>query len=326
MRSNPFDPIYQILDSGATHTTSQEMPLLIDIEITNACNFNCLFCYTGTKAHKRATGFMTKKVYEQIISEIAPHKIPLRFSRWGEPTLHKEFLEFIKIAKDSGIMCHVNTNGSLMDEQMMEQLLSVELDSLKFSFQGTDEKTYSEMRYGQSFSKLVDTVKLFSKLRGDLPYPYLHATTTITYETPEMVQKFKDLLNPFCDLVTTGHTKLSHISPEQIKLPKEAKKLLENLKHSESLEKVYKRCVEVYDKLSINWDGTVSACCGDYDNYMLVGNLGGVQCRSIHDIWKNSEELKHYRAVLSDGKHAELPLCKECYYSMDLGAKLQIVK
>lgn len=160
----------------------------------------------------------------------------------------------------------------------------------------------------------MDTVKLFSELRGGFPYPYLHASTSITYETEEMVQAFRDQLDPYCDLVTVGHTNLSHISSEQIKLPEKAKNLLDNLKLSQSIEKTYKICNEVYNKLSINWDGSVSACCGDYDNYMIVGNLAET---SIRDIWGNSEELKHYRTLISANKYTELPLCKNCYDIMN---------
>jgi len=132
-----------------------------------------------------------------------------------------------------------------------------------------------------------------------------------------MVQAFKDLIIPHCDLLTVGFTNLSHISSEQTSLPDQAKKLLDNLKNTESISREYKVCNEVYNKLSINWDGTVSACCGDYDNYMLVGDLTQ---QSIRDIWKNSEELKRYRTLLSNYRHEELPLCKNCYDTMNLKA------
>lgn len=262
---------------------------------------------------------MAENIYSQIINEIAPYKTALRFSRWGEPTLHKKFYEYMTIAKNNGIMCHLNTNGSLLNSEGINRLLDLKLDSIKFSFQGTDEKTYGEMRYGQSFNKLYETVKLFYELRGNLPYPYMHASTTITYETPEMVVAFKEKLSPYCDLVTVGHTMLSHISAEMTNLPKEAKKLLRILKEKESIEKVYKLCNEIYDKLSINWDGTVSACCVDYDNFMIVGDLNE---SSLQDIWKNSEKLKEYREMLNENRHAEMSLCKHCYDTMNLRANI----
>jgi len=214
-------------------------------------------------------------------------------------------------------LCHLNTNGSMVDDEFCDAILQMKLDSLKFSFQGTDEKTYSEMRYGESFNKLVDSVKRIYRMRGTLLYPYIHVATTITYETPEMVAAFKDMISPYCDYVSVGATNLTHISSEQIKLPVEAKVLLDELKSIASIKKEYRVCNEVYDKLSLNWDGTVSACCGDYDNYMIVGNINET---SIQEIWKNSSELKRYRSLLTDFKHEMLPLCKNCYDTMNLKA------
>jgi radical SAM protein with 4Fe4S-binding SPASM domain len=171
------------------------------------------------------------------------------------------------------------------------------------------------MRYGQSYKKLVDTVKLFHKLRGGLPHPFLHITTTVTYETPEMIQAFQEELSPFVDSIAVGHTNLAHISFEMTKLPEEAKELLDNLKNRQTINEVYSRCNEVFDKISINWDGSVSACCGDYDNYMVVGNLNET---TLRDIWQNSLELKNYRDMLKNFRHKELSLCKTCYETIPL--------
>ena len=210
----------------------------------------------------------------------------------------------------------MNTNGSLLTEEKIQALLDLRLDSLKFSFQGTDAKTYSEMRYGQSYERLVETVQLFHQLRGNLPWPYLHITSTVTYETPEMIQEFTNELLPFVDSIEIGKTNLSHLSSEQTRLPKEAKKMLDELKNRQTINKEYKRCSEVLGKLSINWDGSVTACCGDYDNYMIVGNLHD---SSLQEIWNESRELKTYRSMLKRFKHEELPLCKTCYETISLG-------
>lgn len=72
-------------------------------------------------------------------------------------------------------------------------------------------------------------------------------------------------------------------------------------------------CTEVFTKLKINWDGTVSACCNDADNQMLVGNI---HKESIKEIWLGPR-MQHYRKLIVEGKNWNLPLCKDCW---DLGA------
>ena len=72
-------------------------------------------------------------------------------------------------------------------------------------------------------------------------------------------------------------------------------------------------CPEVFNKLSVNWDGTVSACCNDYDNLMLVGDI---RQERLIDIWRG-KKMHDYRKLIVEDKHWNLPLCSECY---DLGA------
>ena len=68
-------------------------------------------------------------------------------------------------------------------------------------------------------------------------------------------------------------------------------------------------CSEAFNKLSVNWDGTVSACCTDYDNLMLVGNL---KDNTLQEIW-NGSKMKGYQRIIAEDKHWSLPLCSECY-------------
>ena len=171
------------------------------------------------------------------------------------------------------------------------------------------------MRSGQSYQKLVETVKLFHSMRGHLQYPFLHITTTVTYESPYMIQVFKEEVMPYVDSVQVGNTNLSRVNTDIMQVSEELKKMFTKLKKSESVNKKYARCVEVYEKLSINYDGSVSACCGDYDNLMIVGNLNEA---TLKDIYHNSQELKQYRKMLDEYKHGMLPLCKSCYPPINL--------
>lgn len=66
--------------------------------------------------------------------------------------------------------------------------------------------------------------------------------------------------------------------------------------------------------MSINWDGTVTAFCGDYDNKMLIGDL---KENSLKEIW-NSEKADCYRKLLSQKKYDEIELCRYCYNYMEL--------
>lgn len=312
MRSNPFKKIYDICNSGDSRHKLKNLPdfpRYFDVELTNTCNFRCLMCNTGILAQQRETGFMSDEVYYKFLDEIKDYKTPIRFIRWGEPTLHPKIIEYMKAAKKHGLLCHLNTNGSKVDDQMIKEFIELPLDSIKFSFQGIDRKSYLEMRSIDFFDGLMEVVKKLYESRGDNEPPYIHISTTITYETAEQVEHFKKYVSSFVDLVTVGRTMLEHLSLENMRLGDEDRLTLKRLKGNESVIKKHPECPEVFDKLSINWDGSISACCSDYDNKMIVGNL---KKEPVKVIWK-SEKLNDYRTILADMRHDEIELCKHCY-------------
>jgi MoaA/NifB/PqqE/SkfB family radical SAM enzyme len=311
-RQSPFKNIYaacNIGNSKAKLADLPDFPRFMDIELTNTCNFRCLMCPTGTHSMKRTSGFMTDEIFYKILDEIQPYKTPLRFIRYGEPTLHQQLVEFIRAANEVGCMTHINTNGSKLDRGAIEELIEAGLTSIKFSFQGVDQKSFAEMRNTDFFTDLVDVIRLTYEVRGEKELPYIQVSTTITYESPEQVKAFRELMGDITDLVSVGRTVMDHLDIESVRLRPKEMEMIKRLMKEESVVKKHPECPEVYDKLSINFDGTVTACCGDSDNLMLVGD---VTKSTIQEIW-HSDTLNVYRDMLADMRHDELPLCKTCY-------------
>jgi len=311
-RKNPFSDIYKKCNKGNSKEKLKhlpEFPSLIDIELTNKCNFKCLMCPTGTKMSKRKQGTMSREIFDKIATEIKQYKTPVRFSRWGEPLLHPDLIFFIQEFKKEGILCHINTNGSLLTSDIITSFLQIPLDSIKISFQGVTRETYTEMRNIDLFEFLLNIIKEIFEKRGSNLLPFISASTTITYENRDQVLQFKKQISPYVDDITIGRTVLEYMDVEKIKLSSDEKKTLEKLKQQESVVKKHPECIEVFDKLSINWDGTVSACCGDFDNVMMIGDI---KKDSLKSIWQ-SKKMHAYRLLLSEMRHDDLPLCKTCY-------------
>lgn len=316
-RVNPFKAIYSINNykkALGKMKSLPEFPRYIDIELTNQCNFRCLMCFGTAYKIKRQKGYMENAVFNKILKEVKFYKTPVRFIRCGEPLLHPSALDYIREAKKAGCIVHLTTNGSLLNEKIIDELLRIPLDSIKFSFQGIDRETYKEMRNIDFYDELMEIIKLFHKKRREKHFPYMHASTTITYEGAEQVQRFKEAVKPFVDLVTVGRTLLEHIDINYVQLRAEEKNILKILKTKETVIKKHPNCPEVFDKLSINWDGTVTACCWDYDNLMMVGDINR---EPLKEIW-TSNKINFYRIILVNMKYDDLPLCRVCYDYMDL--------
>ncbi|MBN2459173.1 radical SAM protein [Candidatus Woesearchaeota archaeon] len=284
-----------------------DFPYIVDVEITNWCNLQCIFC--GQQAMTREKGFMSMKLLSKLADECAKHKTPMRFIGWGEPFMHPKIMEFCKYAKSKGVVIHISNNGLAIKPRQIQELVDLQVDSIIFSFQGATKEQYQIMRNNTRYDDLKKNILKLVELRGDKEKPFIHITTTITNETKEEVDSFVKYWGNIVDYVGVGITNLSYIPIESIKSAAVVKKL-ESLKPQETIKKCYIPCVEVYQKLTVNWDGKVSCCCNDYDNLLNVGDLNK---SSISDIWNNSVELKCFRGLLDRNMHASLTACRNCY-------------
>lgn len=286
--NNPFEQIYYDSIEPIENRKVPDYPAALDIELVNTCNFKCKMCPVGQKKTKRPKGFMSTKTYGRILSEIErwPEKPFIRFVRWGEPTLHKGLFTFIKEAKKIGSKVHINTNGSKLDDDLIHAILRSGLDSIKISFQGYDWMEYEEYRRQDLYHILMMKAAKLKKSRGCQKRPFIIIGTTVERPIKKRTDFFKTIMGDCADAVYVGKTRDLCAIPDEIATD----------------------CREVFDKMSIDWDGVVTACCGDYDRLMSVGNIFE---NTLHDIW-HGEKLNKYRQMLREGRHRELPLCKHC--------------
>lgn len=323
MRENPFEGIYKMTNSGTNLEKYHRiqggeitLPLYIDVELTNVCNLKCRMCPTGTGAMHRMKGFMSDKVIEAIVKNIEDYKIPaVRFIRWGEPTIHPQYIEYMERIRQAGAIIHLNTNGCKLDEEQIGRLIDINLDSIKISFQGADAGTYGEMREGGDYSRLIEIVRLLHKMRGDKEYPYIQVSTTLTDEGKEQVEKFKEDIGDYCDYYNIGYTVLTHLNIDDMKVsPSEKERIRELQKRERNEHKYLEVCNEAFEKLSINWNGDVTLCCADYDNYMIVGNLLDNDIKQIF----NSRAADIYRDAIAKKQYGRIKCCSMCYETIEL--------
>ena len=316
-RKNPFSSIYKQCNASSNMEKNDwqkenvSVPRLLDIELTNCCNMHCRMCPVGTGVMKRTKGFMSDRVFERILEDVKEFHIPaVRLIRWGEPTLHPKFFEYGEKLKSGRVMVHFNTNGLLLNEESIRKIVELKIDSMKFSFQGIDKLTYEEMRDGGDDLELLNIIKMTYQIRGDKEFPYISVTTSTTYESDEDIVRFKSMIRAYCDEVSVGKTKMQHVDVQAMGMSEERRKIYENYVDQDNvMARHIEVCPEVWDKLSINWDGSVSACCQDYDNLMVVGNILE---SSLKDIFNGLKELQ-YREILKYSDYNKLPLCKYCF-------------
>ncbi len=308
-RENSFRAIYDNADSISLLQDKDKLPdfpFLVDVELTNHCNLSCIMC--PRHAMKRDKGFMSEEIFKGVVEECAQRKTPIRLIRFGEPFLHPKIVEFCRHAKSNELMVHVTNNGLAINEADMQALVDLAVDSVIFSFQGTTKERYETIRNNCMYDKLVHSIKRLLKIRGDRDKPFIHVSTTVLDDSKTEISRFVDYWASMVDSVGVGKTLLYTVPTDDLE-PSLARKIRE-LRRSETIKRVYGPCKEVFQKLSVDWDGRITCCCGDFDQFLTVGDI---RESSLSHVWNKGRRLAIYRELLGAGLHKSLKLCSSCY-------------
>ncbi len=138
-----------------------EFLLNLDIEPTNHCNLKCPFCYRIIAIHNnekpfKEYGHMSLETFERILQQICINGISqvpaIKLTHRGEPLLNKNIGKMIKLAKSVGVVDVImNTNGTVLTDDLAEEILVAGIYKLLFSFDSPYPTKYKNIRIGASY-------------------------------------------------------------------------------------------------------------------------------------------------------------------------------
>lgn len=144
-------------------------PLLhnVYVEPTARCNLNCKTCVR--KSWQEKPGDLKMEVYHKLIDGLKKFPSLNRISFWGigEPLVHPETENMIKMAKEIGARTQLITNGILLDKTRAHKLLEAGLDSIVISIDGTSPETQANIRSGADLQLIKKNIKYLRKLRAE---------------------------------------------------------------------------------------------------------------------------------------------------------------
>jgi molybdenum cofactor biosynthesis enzyme MoaA len=156
-------------------------------EITTACNFSCLNCFSYSSNSDKRRKFASLKLMKNIILELAPHLIRVCISG-GEPLLHpnlESILEFPTTFDECGFI--LLTNGSLRPE--LDRLILANNWSIAISLHGM-RNAHNLYTKSQSFEAVVNRLSRLSASGIVHIYTVLHDGLSI--DEIDWLFKFRD--------------------------------------------------------------------------------------------------------------------------------------
>jgi len=131
----------------------KSIPLVVVLNITNQCNFRCIYCY-GPYYDNPKTNFTTEQL-KKLIDDLAKMGTKSITLGGGEPLLRPDIGELIDYVNAKGIECGMNTNGSLIPEKIN---VVKKLDLICVSLDG-DQKGNDANRGEGTYDKIMAGIK-----------------------------------------------------------------------------------------------------------------------------------------------------------------------
>ncbi|MBN1593812.1 MAG: radical SAM protein [Candidatus Coatesbacteria bacterium] len=251
------------------------------LEVTNLCNLKCRFC--PAENMKRIRGFMDPALAEHVLKDCKNLQYVYLYD-WGEPMLHPELPRIIETATELGHRTFMVTNGTLLNPDLAEKIIKAGLSTICFSIDGIGQ-VYERLR-GFDYGRLESNVLEFLRIKNELnPGLRVEINYVVSPDTESHVNEFRAAWGPRVQHITFQPMLTYHQMPRK------------------------RPCRELWKgTLVVLWDGTVVACCVDYDGALKVGDATR---QNISEIL-NSKEMIDLRKTHLKGQFCSMcSLCSE---------------
>ena len=137
-------------------------------DVTNLCNLRCTHCYNANLYFDKDSkwyicGELDQEAALQAVDRFAENGVNHIHFLGGEPLLAKNIFAIIRRAKEYDMCVTINSNATLLSDQMIEQLIAFEIDHFCASLDGATEKTNDAIRGDGTFDIVCRNMKKFTK-------------------------------------------------------------------------------------------------------------------------------------------------------------------
>ncbi|MDR2406024.1 MAG: radical SAM protein, partial [Deltaproteobacteria bacterium] len=181
-------------------------PIHVDYEVMSKCNYSCPMCpmsvrdltYSGDEKLEENRGKGEKRLSSSKIKELleegaAKGQAALGFGGLWEPLLYKDLPEIVSYGRDLGLVdMMVNTNGSLLTQNLAQDLIESGLTRLMVSLDALSPETYKQIRRGGNLEQVEENIRIFleERKKRKSPLPLLRVSFLVTSINESELQGF----------------------------------------------------------------------------------------------------------------------------------------
>ncbi len=315
-----LNTIINMLENRLGLQTLHSLPQNVDVVLTTKCNLACIFCkvYPVSGAKQVSIGNF-KKVAQQLF----PSARLVSICSGGEPYLHKDLEDLLRITRHYKVPTWVLSNGMLLKEERIRSIVREELITLHgFSVDGINPSTVEAIRVNAKLDVIVENIKMLIRVRKEedkrkpsVVIRYVLMRSNIE-ELPDAVRHWGEI---GIDVIDCNYISLSKNIDKQQSLyfhqdlmeevfsqaqrvaahyPRLTFNLPLTIRQQQHFQKKPRKCNSLWNFVFVNTDGEVFPC------YCLLGirSMGNVYEGDGHSFWKiwNNSQYQHLRRTAND--------------------------
>jgi uncharacterized Fe-S cluster-containing radical SAM superfamily protein len=263
--------------------TVSAFPSMLVVSLTNVCDYACVHCFH--RIYSRQPGYqrqyMPKAIFRRIVAELKEHPATsLRLIAWGEPLLHADVVEFVRLTRQSALENPITliTNGYHLTPELSLALMQAGLDLIEVSLDAVTAESYRRVRVApdsNAFGVVTANLQAMLQQRNEGGYETRIAVSYIVWpaETSQAdYQLFEKQWSGAADEVIRRrlHTFKGAV-PTRIPLPEQRGP-----------------CRGLWARCNINPWGQISVCYNDWENANVLGDLR-LPNTTIAEVWQGNE-------------------------------------
>lgn len=178
------------------HTKGRKLglPILGNFELTARCNFNCPMCYVhmSEKEVEACGKELTTQQWIEIAEAAKNKGMVFALLTGGEPFVRKDFFEIYGAMKKMGIVVSINSNGSMLEGKILEQLLADPPTRINISLYGGSDETYQNMCGLSVYEKVLKNIVTLKEHGVDV-----RINLSITPYNCQDIEKIYEIVNRY---------------------------------------------------------------------------------------------------------------------------------
>lgn len=265
-------------------------------EVATICNHKCMICPLNNGDFKRVKTIMGTSLFKKLLNKLqleAPHITDITISGMGEPTLDKEYIKKIEIAKSKNYNVYMLSNGSNFIEEDIDYLMKNNLlESIRISLHSLSKEHYKEITKTNNLNKVVENIETFISKKNK------YNNTTKIIISADIIEKYTEDTS---ELISTYEDRVDLL---EIWRPHN---WVDWGNYRKGIGKKTTCGRPFSGPLQIQVDGTINMCCFDYNGDLLLGDFTKQTLKEIFNSEMYNRLLKFH-----NGNHNDNLICRNC--------------